>query len=141
MNMLGTVGIHVSDCVQSIFMTFICPHSGIWEKLCASMGSVSLNMPKYTVMFLATFGTRPFHFCSLGITTVGNGICAVSGVVQVLSHPGELLILPNMFSWVSIVKQTFLESYLERRCCCQDAVLKLQNFKRSLFLVVPCRDF
>lgn len=69
------------------------------------MGSVCLNMPD-TVIFLATFGAKSFHFCSHGITAVRNGTFSVSGFIQVLSHPGELLILPNVFSWVKTVKQT-----------------------------------
>lgn len=100
------------------------------------MGSVSLNVPKHTVGHLPS----NFCICSPGITMVRTGTCAVSGVVQVLSHPGEPSILPNMFSWVNAVKETILSLVLER-CCCQDDMLKLQNFKRSWFLVISCKDF
>lgn len=37
---------------------------------------------------------------------VRNGTCEISGVLQVLSHPGELSILPNIFNGANTVKHT-----------------------------------
>lgn len=106
------------------------------------MGNVSLSLPKHKVIFLATSGAKPFHLCSHGITTVRNRTSAVSGVVQVLSHPGELLILPNMFSWVNIIKQTLFGVFSWKAgAAALDDILKLQNFRRSWFLVMSSRGF
>lgn len=104
-NVLGTEGIRVPVCVR-VFCDV--PLSLKWHRqvLCVSMGNVYAHVPKYTVIFWATFGAKSFHFYSRWVavrekSNLLNPWFCVGGVPPLASYRSS----PACFSWV-VVKET-----------------------------------